>query len=71
MYSPYLSDNSFGLGLTWSLLGHEDCEAKQGQSSLHPKREQQTECFTMAHAKGKLLNPTLVFLFFPFLSIFS
>ncbi|BFG31331.1 hypothetical protein CerSpe_176050 [Prunus speciosa] len=51
MFSPYLSDNSFGLGLTWSLLGHEDCEAKQGQSSLHPKREQQTECFTMAHAK--------------------
>ncbi|XP_059641706.1 RING-H2 finger protein ATL22-like [Cornus florida] len=27
-YSPYLSDNRFGLGLTWDSTGCEDCEAK-------------------------------------------
>ncbi|XP_044486920.1 RING-H2 finger protein ATL22-like [Mangifera indica] len=29
-YSPYLSDNSFGLGLTWELPGCEGCEGKGG-----------------------------------------
>ncbi|KAJ9173342.1 hypothetical protein P3X46_016492 [Hevea brasiliensis] len=34
-YSPYLADNSFGLGLTWSSPGSdEDCEAKGGQCKL-------------------------------------
>ncbi|XP_057462723.1 RING-H2 finger protein ATL22-like [Actinidia eriantha] len=27
-YSPYLSDNSFGLGFTWDVTGHEDFEVK-------------------------------------------
>lgn len=35
-YSPYLADNSFGLGLTWGSNGDG---------------EQETECFTMAHVK--------------------
>ncbi|XP_050376230.1 putative RING-H2 finger protein ATL21A [Argentina anserina] len=49
-YSPYLADNSFGLGLTWNLLGHEDShEAKVG--SLQTEKEQETDCFTMAHVK--------------------
>ncbi|XP_024168874.1 RING-H2 finger protein ATL22-like [Rosa chinensis] len=49
-YSPYLGDNSFGLGLTWNLLGHEDShEAKVG--SLQTQTEQETDCFTIAHVK--------------------
>lgn len=27
-YSPYLSDNSFGLGFTWDLNGYEDCDVR-------------------------------------------
>ncbi|KAM5573022.1 RING-H2 finger protein ATL22-like [Rosa sericea] len=49
-YSPYLGDNSFGLGLTWNLLGHEDShEAKVG--SLQTQTEQETDCFTIAYVK--------------------
>lgn len=55
-YSPYLADNSFGLGLTWNILGHEDShEAKVG--SLQTETEQETDCFTMAHVKGKFYLP--------------
>ncbi|XP_031250803.1 RING-H2 finger protein ATL22-like [Pistacia vera] len=31
-YSPYISDNTFGLGLTWELPGCEDSEGKGGLS---------------------------------------
>ncbi|KAB2622743.1 hypothetical protein D8674_024925 [Pyrus ussuriensis x Pyrus communis] len=30
-YSPYLSESSFGLGLTWDFLGQQDCEANEVQ----------------------------------------
>lgn len=63
-YNPYLADNSFGLGLTWNLLGHEDFhEAKAG--SLQTKTEQETDCFSMAHVKGKFHLPfSFTFFFF-------
>lgn len=32
-YSPHLSDNSFGLGLTWDLTGYEDYEAGEPSNS--------------------------------------
>lgn len=37
-YSPYISDNSFGLGLTWELPGCEDCEGKGGQKMFPSKK---------------------------------
>lgn len=37
-YSSYLSDNSFGLGLTWGFLGRKDCEQKGGRRALQSKR---------------------------------
>lgn len=33
-YSPYLADNSFGLGLSWDRPGSKDCEAKGGHCEL-------------------------------------
>lgn len=43
-YSPYLADNSFGLGLSWSSPEcDEDCEAKGGQCGL------QTGCLGNFH----------------------
>lgn len=33
-YSPYISDNSFGLGLTWDSPPCEECEAKGGKTSF-------------------------------------
>ncbi|KAK2648958.1 hypothetical protein Ddye_016447 [Dipteronia dyeriana] len=39
-YSPYLSDNSFGLGLTWNTLSrcdHQDCKAKTSQKGIMSK----------------------------------
>ncbi|KAK3224966.1 hypothetical protein Dsin_004828 [Dipteronia sinensis] len=39
-YSPYLSDNSFGLGLTWNNLSgcdHQDCKAKTTQKGIMSK----------------------------------
>ncbi|KAK7831248.1 ring-h2 finger protein atl22 [Quercus suber] len=44
-YSPYLADNSFGLGLSWDLPGSEDCEANGGHCGLKDK----TGCFNLAH----------------------
>ncbi|KAM1800616.1 hypothetical protein ACFX11_032316 [Malus domestica] len=41
-YSPYLSDSSFGLGLTWDFLGQQDCEANQVQSISQIETCQQT-----------------------------
>lgn len=43
-YSPYLADNGFGLGLTWSLPPCEDCEDRGGQS----KTELETERLNIA-----------------------
>ncbi|KAF5477479.1 hypothetical protein F2P56_004116 [Juglans regia] len=37
LYSPYLSDNSFGLGLSWDLPGFQDCEAEGGHCELKYK----------------------------------
>lgn len=36
-YSSYLSDNSFGLGLTWGFLGGQDCESQGCKSALQSK----------------------------------
>ncbi|KAK4557777.1 hypothetical protein RGQ29_007513 [Quercus rubra] len=44
-YSPYLADNSFGLGLSWDLPGSEDCEANGGHCGLKDK----TGCFNLSH----------------------
>ncbi|GMY29952.1 RING-H2 finger protein ATL22-like [Fagus crenata] len=43
-YSPYLSDNSFGLGLSWDM---PDCEAKGGHCGLNFKDK--TECFNLSY----------------------
>ena len=56
-YSPYLSDSSFGLGLTWGFLGQQDCEANEGQNLPQLETDQQTQ------AKSKIL-PDSIFLFF-------
>lgn len=55
-YSPYLADNSFGLGLTWSFNGCEDCEAKRGQWGFQSKSGLQTGCLNAEQDKGNLHN---------------
>ncbi|KAJ4848653.1 hypothetical protein Tsubulata_023504 [Turnera subulata] len=42
-YSPYLADNSFGLGLSWNLPEHEDCEARGGCNWFLSKTGLETE----------------------------
>ncbi|CAK7356319.1 unnamed protein product [Dovyalis caffra] len=51
-YSSYLADNSFGLGLTWSLPGCEDCEAKGGSCVLPSKAGLKAGCLGIEHDKG-------------------
>ncbi|KAA8526034.1 hypothetical protein F0562_007866 [Nyssa sinensis] len=58
-YSPYLSDNSFGLGLTWDLSGCKDCEAEGGWSGFQSKLGL-SRYFNIAH--GKVLSIS-VFIF--------
>ncbi|PNT54713.1 hypothetical protein POPTR_001G154500v4 [Populus trichocarpa] len=51
-YSPYLADNSFGLGLTWSLPGCEDCESRGGSCVFQSKEGLKTGCPSIAQDKG-------------------
>ncbi|KAB5564127.1 hypothetical protein DKX38_004181 [Salix brachista] len=51
-YSPYLADNSFGLGLTWSLPGREDFEEKVGSCVFQSKAGPETGCTNIALDKG-------------------
>uniref|UniRef100_A0A2P2MYJ9 RING-type E3 ubiquitin transferase n=1 Tax=Rhizophora mucronata TaxID=61149 RepID=A0A2P2MYJ9_RHIMU len=52
-YSPYIADNSFGLGLTWSLPGCQDCEAKGGLCRFQSKEGTKIECLGIGqHYKG-------------------
>lgn len=50
-YSPYISDNSFGLGLTWDSPRCEECEAKGGKTSFLPE----AQFLNIAQDGGKIL----------------
>lgn len=49
-YSPYLSDNCFGLSLTWNLTGDCDDPRIRCQSETMPNKE----FFDFAHYEGKI-----------------
>ncbi|KAJ6695975.1 PROTEIN putative-RELATED [Salix koriyanagi] len=51
-FHPYLADNSFGLGLTWSLPGREDFEEKVGSCVFQSKAGPETGCINIALDKG-------------------
>lgn len=51
-YSPYLSDNTFGLGLTWTLPG---CNEKGGHCNLQSKTGDQTGCFNKGFSNKHLV----------------
>ncbi|KAL3598668.1 hypothetical protein D5086_006586 [Populus alba] len=51
-YSPYLADNSFGLGLTWSLPGRKDFEEQVGSCVFQSKAGSQSGCPNITLDKG-------------------
>lgn len=51
-YSPYLSDNSFGLRLSWDLPGSEDCEASQSKCRLKSKTERSSSATEKVSGTG-------------------
>jgi hypothetical protein len=63
-YSPYLSDNSFGLGLSWDM---SDCEAKGGHCGLNFKDK--TGCFNLSYDIGNLCPFFPVFFIYLFLCL--
>ncbi|KAL9387535.1 hypothetical protein Peur_020659 [Populus x canadensis] len=51
-YSPYLADNSFGLGLTWSLPGRKDFEEQVGSCVFQSKAGPKSGCPNITLDKG-------------------
>ncbi|KAK3014403.1 hypothetical protein RJ639_008831 [Escallonia herrerae] len=53
-YTPYLSDNSFGLGLTWGTC-RKDSGTEGGRSGVQSKIGHQ-RCFMVAHGKASSIT---------------